>query len=178
MSSVKIHDKFFDLYVGKEQIAEIVNTLATQIKNDLGNEVPLFISILNGSFILTADLIRAYGSDCEISFVKLASYEKKQSTGKVNQLLGINEDLTGRTIVVLEDIIDTGNTLQKIYEILGNEPIKELKIATLFFKPDVFKKELTIDYIGMDIPDKFILGYGLDYDGLGRNLPDIYKLLK
>ncbi len=178
MGLIKVHDKYFEPYIDKTRIADTVASLAQQIKADLKDETPLFVSILNGSFVLTADLMRAYESDCEITFVKLASYEKTQSTGKVNQLLGINEDLTGRTIVVLEDIIDTGNTLQKIYDILGKEPIKELKIATLFFKPDVFKKELHIDYVGIEIPDNFILGYGLDYDGLGRNLPDIYKLAK
>lgn len=176
MESVKIQDKKFQLYISKERIATAIQSLASEIKTDLNNEIPLFIGILNGSFVFTSDLMRAYDGLCEVSFIKLASYDKTTSTGKVNQLLGINEDLTDRTVVVLEDIIDTGATLQKIYDILQDEPIKCLKVATLFFKPEVFKKELHIDYVGIEIPDDFIVGYGLDYDGLGRNLPDIYKL--
>ncbi len=176
METVKIHDKDFSHYISSTKIAEVVESLASQIKEDIKEETPIFIGILNGSFIFTADFLRAYKGSCEVSFIKLASYCQTESTGKVNQLLGINEDLTNRTVIVLEDIIDTGNTLQKIYDILKDEPLKELKVATLFFKPDVFKKELHIDYVGMSIPDDFIVGYGLDYDRLGRNLPDIYKL--
>jgi adenylate kinase len=176
MKTVKIHDKTFDRFITKKDIGTAVRSMAKKIKDDLKGEVPLFIGILNGSFIFAGDIMRSFEGDCEISFLKLASYEKTGSTGIVNQLLGINEDLTNRTIVILEDIIDTGATLQKIYDILRNEPIKELKVATLFFKPDVFKKELHIDHVGFSIPDDFIVGYGLDYDGYGRNLPDIYKL--
>ena len=126
--------------------------------------------------MFAADFVRAYKGDCEISFVKLASYQGTSSTEKVKQLVGLNENLEGRTVVILEDIIDTGNTLQEIYEIFKDKKLKQLKIATLFFKPDVFKKELPIDYIGKSIPDKFIVGYGLDYNGLGRNNPAIYQL--
>jgi len=128
-----------------------------------------------GSFMFAADFLREYPYDCHISFVKLASYEGVSSSGKIRQLVGINEDLEGKTVVILEDIIDTGNTLTEIYEIFRQKNVKKLIIATLFFKPDVFRKELHIDYIGKSIEDKFIVGYGLDYDGLGRNLPDIYQ---
>jgi len=178
MKPIVIHDKEFEVYINRDSIAQAVTALAQRLKKDLDGEVPIFISILNGAFIFAADFMRAYEGACEISFIKLASYEKTKSTGKVKQLLGINEDLTNRTVVVLEDIIDTGTTLQSIYEILEEEQLKDLKIATLFFKPDVFRKELHIDYVAFEIPDTFIVGYGLDYDGLGRNLPDIYKLLK
>jgi adenylate kinase len=150
--------------------------LVNQISNDLKNEKPLFIGILNGSFMFVADFVRKYNFECEVSFVKLASYEGTNSTGKIKQLVGVNENLEGRTVVILEDIIDTGNTLQEIYQIFSDKKLKKLKIATLFFKPDVFKKELPIDYIGISIPDKFIVGYGLDYDGIGRNLENIYQL--
>jgi adenylate kinase len=126
--------------------------------------------------MFAADFIREYEGDCEISFVKLASYQGTKSVGKVRQLVGINEDLKGRTVIILEDIIDTGNTLAEIYEIFRDKQLKQLKIATLFFKPDVFRKALPIDYIGLSIPDNFIVGYGLDYDGLGRNLAAIYEL--
>ncbi len=177
MNTVKLHDKFFTHFIDAAKIAKAIKTLVAQVSNDLGsNEVPLFVGILNGSFMFAADFIREYPSDCEISFVKLASYEGTSSTGQVNELVGLTEDLTDRTVVILEDIIDTGNTLTKIYDIFEKEPIKQLKLATLFFKPEVFKKALRIDYIGLSIPDKFIVGYGLDYDGLGRNLKDIYEL--
>jgi len=178
MKLIQIHDKNFEVYIDRDKIQQAVSSLAQQLKKDLKDERPLFVSILNGAFIFAADFIRSFEDECEITFIKLASYEKTKSSGKVKQLLGINEDLTDRTIVVLEDIIDTGTTLQEIYKILGEEKIKDLKIVSLFFKPEVFKKELHIDYVAFEIPDNFIVGYGLDYDGLGRNLPDIYKLSK
>ncbi len=176
MSIIKLHDLHFKPFLKEEEINSIVQSLVTQVSTDCKGEIPLFIGILNGSFMFVSDFVKSYKSDCEISFVKLASYEGTSSTDKVKQLVGINEDLTGRTVVILEDIIDTGNTLQEIYEIFKDKKVKQLKIATLFFKPDVFKKELPIDYIGKSIPDKFIVGYGLDYNGLGRNYPAIYQL--
>ena len=176
MSTIKLHDKYFNSYLSKDKVISVVDKLVQQVLEDCKDETPLFIGILNGSFMFAADFIRKYPRACEVSFVKMASYEGTSSTGKVTQLLGVNEDLTGRTVVILEDIIDTGNTLQKIYEIFKNKNVKTLKIATLFFKPDVFKKELPIDYIGLSIPDMFIVGYGLDYNNLGRNIDSIYKL--
>ncbi len=176
MSTIKLHDLHFKPYIKEEEINRIVQSLVSQVSNDCKGEIPLFIGILNGSFMFVSDFVKSYKEDCEISFVKLASYEGTSSTDKVKQLVGINEDLEGRIVVILEDIIDTGNTLQEIYEIFKDKKVKQLKIATLFFKPDVFKKELPIDYIGKSIPDKFIVGYGLDYNGLGRNYPTIYQL--
>ncbi len=174
---VKIHDKYFERFIPGGKIASAVKKLARQVYDDMEpGEIPVFIAILNGSFIFAADFIREYPGMCEISFVKLASYDGTQSTGDVEELVGIAEDLTGRSVVILEDIIDTGNTLTKIYEIFQDHDVQSLKIATLFFKPDVFTKELPIDYIGISIPDKFIVGYGLDYNGLGRQLKDIYQL--
>ncbi|MBV1887941.1 MAG: adenylate kinase [Urechidicola sp.] len=176
MSTIKLHDKYFNPYLKKEKVDTIVDSMVQQVLADCKDETPIFIGILNGSFMFAADFIRKYPRACEVSFVKMASYEGTSTTGKVTQLLGVNEDLTGRTVVILEDIIDTGNTLQKIYDIFKNKNVKTLKIATLFFKPDVFKKELPIDYIGLSIPDEFIVGYGLDYNNLGRNIDSIYKL--
>ena len=176
MNTVKLHDLSFNSFIEEEEINNIVQSLATEVAKDCKGEIPLFIGILNGSFMFVSDFVKKYKGDCEISFVKLASYEGTSSTEKVKQLVGINENLEGRTVVILEDIIDTGNTLQEIYNIFKDKKVKQLKIATLFFKPDVFKKELPIDYIGKSIPDKFIVGYGLDYNGLGRNLPKIYQL--
>ena len=176
MSIIKLHDKYFKSYISEEQIQEAINSLVKQVYNDCKEETPIFLGILNGCFMFVADFVRQYNGDCEVSFVKLASYEGTNSTGKIKQLVGVNEDLEGRTVVILEDIIDTGNTLQEIYNIFRDKKLKQLKIATLFFKPDVFKKALQIDYVGISIPDKFIVGYGLDYDGIGRNFADIYQL--
>ena len=177
MSIVKIHDLYFKPFITETEVKSIVKDLAAQVKADLPKgEIPLFVGILNGCFLFAADFIREFKGDCEVSFVKLASYKGTTSTEKVSQLVGINEDLTGRTVIILEDIIDTGTTLQEIYNIFRKKNITQLKIATLFFKPDVYKKELPIDYIGQSIEDKFIVGYGLDYNGLGRNYPAIYQL--
>ncbi len=177
MNLVKLKDKQFQLYITREQISKYVKYLANEVASDLDkDETPIFIGILNGSFMFAADFVREYPYDCHISFVKLASYEGTSSTGKIKQLVGVNENLEGKTVIILEDIIDTGNTLSEIYDIFRDKNVKTLKIATLFFKPDVFRKALPIDYIGKSIEDKFIVGYGLDYDRLGRNLPDIYQL--
>lgn len=176
MKTIKLHDLYFEPFIEEKEINTIVQSLVKQVENDCKGETPLFIGILNGSFMFVSDFVKAYREDCEVSFVKLASYEGTSSSEKVKQLVGINEDLEGRTVIILEDIIDTGNTLQEIYNIFKDKKVKQLKIATLFFKPDVFKKELPIDYIGKSIPDKFIVGYGLDYNGLGRNYPSIYQL--
>ena len=177
MSIIKLHDKYFKTYISENKIAKAVNSLVKQVSEDCIDETPIFIGILNGSFMFVADFVRKYNGNCEVTFVKLASYEGISSTGNIKQLIGLNEDLEGKTVIILEDIIDTGNTLQEIYTIFKDKKVKQLKIATLFFKPDVYKKELHIDYIGISIPDKFIVGYGLDYDGLGRNLSSIYKLI-
>tara|TARA_R110000787_G_scaffold113832_6_gene223196 strand:+ start:1945 stop:2493 length:549 start_codon:yes stop_codon:yes gene_type:complete len=177
MSTIKLHDLHFSPFISEQELSEIVTSLVTEVSLDLEpNEVPLFIGILNGSFLFAADFIRKYTHNCEVSFVKLSSYQGTESLQVVNELIGINEDLTGRTVVILEDIIDTGSTLHKIYDTFKNKNVKQLKIATLFFKPDVYRKELPIDYIGKSIEDKFIVGYGLDYNGLGRNLPAVYQL--
>ncbi|WP_196885252.1 adenylate kinase [Aureivirga sp. CE67] len=173
---IKLHDKYFEQYISEEKIREAVISLAKQVEEDHKDETPLFIGILNGCFLFVADFIREYSAPCEISFLKLASYHGTSSTGKVKQLVGINEDLTGRTVIILEDIIDTGNTLEELHRIFADKNLKELKTATLFLKPDVYQKDLPVDYVGMEIPDDFIVGYGLDYDGLGRNLASIYKL--
>ena len=177
MKIIKLKDLYFKPFITADKILSIVKNLAKQVKEDLPkDEVPIFVGILNGCFLFAADFIREFNGDCEVSFVKLASYQGTKSTENIKHLVGINEDLTGRTIIILEDIIDTGNTLQEIYNIFKDKNIKELKVASLFFKPDVFKKELPINYIGKSIEDKFIVGYGLDYNGLGRNYPAIYQL--
>ena len=150
--------------------------MAIDILADFKDEVPIFIGVLNGSFMFLSDFVKHYESDCEVSFIKLASYEGTVSTENVKEILGIKEDLKGRTVIVFEDIIDTGNTLETIYRMFEDQGVKKLRIATLFFKPEAYKKQLNINYIGLEIPNKFIVGYGLDYDGLGRNLPEVYQL--
>ncbi|WP_299162911.1 adenylate kinase [uncultured Tenacibaculum sp.] len=177
MKITKLHDLYFKEFISANEISTIVKKLAKQVKSDLPkNEIPFFIGILNGCYVFTADFLREYKGNCEMSFVKLASYEGTTSTENVKKLIGVNEDLTNRTVIILEDIIDTGTTLQEIYEIFKTKNIKELKIVSLFYKPDVYRKELPINYIGKSIEDKFIVGYGLDYKGYGRNLPAIYQL--
>jgi len=176
MKDIKLHDKNFEIYIPETEIEEIVSSVATAINNS-GIENPLFIAVLNGAFLFAADIMRKITiPNTEISFIKLASYEGTKSTGTVNELIGLNQDLKNKNIIILEDIIDTGNTLVKLTEMMKNKEISSLKIATLLFKPEAYTKEIPIDFIGKSIPNKFVVGYGLDYDEIGRNLPHIYKL--
>ena len=173
---IQLHDKTFVPFISEKQIAAAVEKLALEISENLDGETPLFIGVLNGAFMVVSDLMRAYPGNCEVSFVKMASYEGTSTTGVVNELIGINQNLEGRTVILVEDIVDTGNTLDYLMNILNEKNPTSIKTATLFFKPEAYKKNIKIDYIGMEIPNKFIVGYGLDYDGLGRNLPEIYQL--
>lgn len=173
---IHLHDKTFELFIAAEEIDFAVANMAKQMDDDFFDETPIFIGVLNGSFMVMSDLMKHYKGMCEVSFVKMSSYNGLQSTNSVKELIGINENLEGRTVVIVEDIVDTGNTIEELKAIFKEKKVKHLKIATLFFKPDAFKKDIKIDYIGIRIPDKFIVGYGLDYDGLGRNLPDVYQL--
>ncbi len=174
--TVKVYDKTFELFIPEQQIQEAVDRLAQQLNNDLKGKDVIFIGILNGAFIFAADLYRKITIPSIITFVKVASYSGTTSTGKVERLIGVNEDIENMTVVVLEDIIDTGITMEYILKQLrGYEP-KEIFITTMFFKKDAFVKKYPIHYIGIEIPNKFIVGYGLDYNGYGRNLKDIYVL--
>lgn len=150
--------------------------MAQEVADDLDEEIPLFVGVLNGAFMVVSDFMKHYSKPCEISFVKLASYQGTTTTNEVKKLIGINQDLSGRTVVVIEDIVDTGNTLVELKAMFEAQNVKQLKIATLFLKPEAYKKDIKIDYIGIEIPNKFIVGFGLDYDGLGRNIPEIYQL--
>jgi len=150
--------------------------MAKEIANNLKDEVPVFIGILNGSFMFVSDFVKLYPKPCEVTFIKLASYEGVKSTEDIQRLIGLTQDLSGRTVVILEDIIDSGNTLEEVHRIFKNENVKQLIIATLFYKPVAYKKDFKLHYVGIEIPDKFIVGYGLDYNGLGRDLPEIYQL--
>ena len=178
MKQVKIHDKTFELYIPYEKIRSIVEHMADQMNSDLKDEKPLFLCILNGSFMFAAELFKRINLiETEISFVKLASYSGDKTTGSVKQLIGLNENIEGRTVVVLEDIVDTGITIDNVTKQLEGLNPKAVKIATLLLKPDALQEEVQLDYIGLEIPNDFIVGYGLDYDGYGRNLLDIYSVI-
>jgi hypoxanthine phosphoribosyltransferase len=171
---IKLHDKEFVPFISAKEIEGVVSSLAEQINKDLKGQNPLFLVVLKGSFFFTADLVRQFEGNCTISFIQVSSYDGIHSTGQVKQLLGINEPLTNRTVVIIEDIIDTGNTLEYVYnEVLSHDPA-QLKIASLLLKPRIYAKSIKIDYVGKEIPNKFIVGYGLDYNEHGRNLQDIY----
>lgn len=176
MELIKLHDKTFEPYVSAEELNQINERMASEVYQDLQESRPIFIAILNGSFMFAADFLRHYKGECEISFVKMASYQGTQSTGKIHQLIGLSTPVEGRDVVILEDIIDTGNTLEEIYRLFENQKVKSFRVATLFFKPDAYKKDLKIDYVGKPIPNRFIVGYGLDFDEIARNLPQVYQL--
>jgi hypoxanthine phosphoribosyltransferase len=173
---IQLHDKQFIPFISAKEIDFAIATIASKVEADFADEIPVFVGVLNGSFMVVTDFMKHYKKPCEMSFIKLASYEGTSSTNEVKQLIGLNEDLSGRTVIIIEDIVDTGNTVAELKELFKKQNVKHLKIATLFFKPDAYKKEVKIDYIGIRIPNKFIVGFGLDYDGLGRNLPEVYQL--
>ncbi len=176
MEIITVKDKSFKPYISEENLQSSVATIASQINEDYKETQPLFLGILNGSFMFMADLLKLVDVECTVSFVKLASYEGTSTTGKVNELIGLSESIEGKDVIVVEDIVDTGNTLVKLYDILSKGNPKSIKTATLLYKPAVYKKHHPIDYVGLEIPNAFVLGYGLDYDGLGRNLSSIYVL--
>lgn len=178
MDSIKIKDKSFRVFIPEAEIKTRVKALAEQMSKDLEGKNPIFLAVLNGAFIFAADLMREMTIPCEISFVKLASYQGTTSTGKVKEVFGINEDLSGRTVVIVEDIVESGQTMKQMIESLGTRNPASVQICTLFFKPEKLKEELTLDYVAFRIPDDFILGYGLDYDGLGRELKDVYTIVE
>jgi hypoxanthine phosphoribosyltransferase len=173
---IQLHDKHFVPFITAKEIAFAIDKMVAEVAADFADETPVFIGVLNGSFMVVSDFMKAYTNPCEVSFIKMASYEGTSSTEQVKQLIGINEDLSGRSVVIIEDIVDTGNTLVELQELFKKQNIKQLKIATLFFKPEAYKKDIKIDYVGIRIPNKFIVGFGLDYDGLGRNLKEVYQL--
>lgn len=173
---IQILDKVFVPYISEEEIQNRLKAIAEQMMLDLENEMPVFIGVLNGSFMVLSDLMKYYENPCEISFVKMASYEGTESTNVVKQLIGLDVDVTNKTVVIVEDIVDTGNTLEVLHELFNRYKIKGLKIATLFHKPEAYTKQIPLDYVGFNIPDKFIVGYGLDYNKQGRNLPAIYQI--
>jgi len=173
--NMKVLDKEFELFITASEIEKQVKQLAKTIEQDYKNKTPTFLVILNGAFIFAADLMKHYKGDCKVSFMRLSSYEGITSTGHVKKHIEA-ENLQDQDVIITEDIVDTGHSLEYILDYLDTQNVKSKRILSMFHKPKAYKKHYPLDYIGMNIPDKFILGYGLDYDGYGRNLPDIYQL--
>ena len=178
MSVVNIKDKTFKISIPESEILKHVQEVADRINHDMADKNPLFLAVLNGSFMFAADLMKMITIPCEISFVKLASYQGVISTGSVKEVIGINEDLSGRTIIIIEDIVDTGLTMKRMIESIGTRNPESVHICTLLLKPEKLLEKLDVEYVAMEIPNDFIVGYGLDYDQQGRNLRDIYTVVE
>jgi len=178
MEKITIKDKTFEVSIPFSELDMAAQRVADAINKDVVGKDPLFLCVLNGAFMFAADLLKKVNIPCQITFVKVASYDGMASTHTMKNLIGLNEDVEGRTIIVVEDIIDTGFTMEQVVAMLKERGAAEVRIATLFYKPQAFQRDYHIDYIGMEIPNDFIVGYGLDYDGYGRNLPHIYSLVK
>src|SRR6185436_1158908 len=178
MQVIRVHDKQFEPYLTAEEIALRIKMVAQQLNQDYAGKKPLFIAILNGSFMFASDLFKELAIDAEICFIKLASYKGTKSTGHVITAIGLDMDLFGREVVIVEDIVDTGKTLSEFLPQLHHQQPATLKIVALLHKPEATVFPITIDYLGFSIPNKFVVGYGLDYDGLGRNIPEILKLIE
>ena len=177
MSALKVHDKYFVPYIPEAELMQRIKDLAANIDEDYQYKKPLFIAILNGSFMFAADMFKHITIESEICFIKLASYKGTKSTGQVITAIGLDTDIVGRHVIVLEDIIDTGKTMSEFLPQLHNQQPASLKVATLLHKPEATTYPINIDYLGFSVPNKFLLGYGLDYDGLGRNIKEIYQLV-
>ncbi len=177
MPLIKLHDKTFDTYISEQQIQEKVKEIAGRLNQEYKDRRPLFIPILNGSFMFAADLFKYLTIDAEVSFIKLASYKGMKSSGNVITAIGLDMDLYDREVIIVEDIVDTGKTLNEFLPKLDHQQPRSLKIAALLHKPEATQFPLKIDYLGFSIPNKFVVGYGLDYDGLGRNYKEIYQLV-
>ncbi len=178
MSTIRIHDREFVTSIPNEEIVREVKRVAAQINRDYAGKRPLLLGVLNGCFMYAAELMRNLEIECEISFVKLSSYQGTNSTGVIREVLGLSESITGRDVIIIEDIVDTGLTMQNMLETLGTREPASIEITSLFVKPSRLKVPVNVKYAAFTIPDRFIVGYGLDYDGLGRNLPDVYDVVE
>jgi len=177
MSTIQIKDKTFRLSIPESEILAAVRKVAEDINRDIAGKNPLFICVLNGAFMFAGDLMKNVNIPCEITFVKLSSYEGLYTTGSVKEVIGLSESVVGRNVVIVEDIVDTGITMERILSSLRAKGANEIKVATFLQKPDALQRDITVDYVAMKIPNDFIVGYGLDYDGYGRNLKDIYTVV-
>lgn len=177
MKEIRILDRNFREFLTEEEVKKRIEEIARQMNKDLAGKDVVFLGILNGAFLFAADLFRRIELEARISFVKLASYEGIGSSGTIKELIGWNEDIKTKTVIIVEDIVDTGNTLERIVDELVIRKASEIKIATMLYKPSAYKKNIPLDYVGFEIPNDFVVGYGLDYDGYGRNLPSVYTLI-
>lgn len=173
---VKVHDLSFQTFLDQDKILKRVHELGAQISQDYQGKRPLLIGVLNGAFMFASDLMKSISEPCEVTFVRMASYAGTESTGKVRRVIELQEDIVNRDIIIIEDIVDSGRTMEKALEYFQSFEPSSMKIASLLFKPECLKVDLKVDYVGFEIPEKFVVGYGLDYNGLGRNLKDIYQL--
>ncbi|MEO8588045.1 MAG: hypoxanthine phosphoribosyltransferase [Flavobacteriales bacterium] len=178
MTRVRLHDKEFELFIPEAEVNAAIDTLAGTLRAKYNGKRPLFIGVLNGAFFFAAELVKRLDIECEITFVKVASYKGTKSTGNVSELIGLNERIEGRHIVVLEDIVDTGHTIRHILDTLAEHHPASVSVAALLFKPDAYKQDIPIEYVAVRIPNAFVVGSGLDHDGLGRNLPGIYRIVE
>lgn len=178
MEKMQVLDKTFAISIPEAEIQKEISRVADEINHDLQGTIPLFLPVLNGSFIFAADLLRQISLPCEISFIKLASYQGTQTTGQIREVIGLNTDITGRDVVIIEDIIDSGITMAHMIETLKAQNPASIRVCTLLVKPDALKVKVPIHYHAMEIPNDFIVGYGLDYNGFGRNTKDIYTIVK
>lgn len=176
MSTIQVRDKRFEISIPFSRIRERIEELAAAINHDYAGKRPVFVVVLNGAFLFGSEVFRRFQGDCEIAFIRLSSYSGTQSTGNVRNLVGLTQEIEGRHVIVLEDIVDTGETAVHLIEELNVRNPASIAFATLLFKPDALKREVKLEYIGFKVPNDFLLGFGLDYDGLGRNLNDIYTL--
>ncbi len=177
MSKIKVHDQSFEVYLSEQTILQKIKEIAVRINKDFEGRRPLFVAILNGSFMFASDLFKQLDIEAELCFIKLASYKGMKSSGNVVTSIGLEADIFGRDVIIVEDIVDTGKTLHEFLPKLQHQQPRSLKIATLLHKSEATSYPLQLDYVGFQIPDKFVVGYGLDYDGLGRNLKEIYQVL-
>lgn len=174
--TVKLHDLEFMPYLSERELAEIVGRLSAKINQKFEGKSPLFVVVLNGAFMFASDLLKKVEVDCEVSFLRVSSYRGTASTGEVKEMMPIGTDVSNRDVVLIEDIVDTGKTMGQVKQKMLEEGATSVSICTLLFKPDAFQGDYVVDFIGVEIPDRFVVGYGLDYDGLGRNLPSLYQI--
>ena len=172
---IKIHDLEFEPFISEKEISNRVTEIGRELKEKFGNDRPIFMGMLSGAFVFMADIIRAFDAECEVSFVKYFSYEGTASTGTLNEVLGVGDEVEGRTIILIEDIVDSGHTLHRFLPKMADKKPKHIEIVSLLVKPDALKYDIPVHHTGFEIEDKFVVGYGLDYDGVGRNLKEIYK---
>ena len=178
MKKVRLKDKSFQLFIDSKELNDSIESLSNKINQDYSDREPIFLCVLNGAFVFAAELIKRFNHECQVSFVKLSSYQGVQSSGTINSLIGLNEDIKGKDVIIVEDIVDTGQTIANIVENILNKNPRSIEVATLLYKPKSYQKQISIKYKAIEIGNDFIVGFGLDYNGLGRNLEEIYIIEK